>query len=186
MVTYDLDQAEQMDWILHLHDDGTLATSESTQSFFASTNIESLKNNLIADEKNEPSAIVEIDPQAKGIISEEEQENNQITADYGVILDYFGFADKKFGGRLSFLTIIGLHILINIATSSLSFYLAYALSSLSDGKQKDLSEHSGLGGSLVLIVIICLVTTIIGKMTSSLIFMSINRSLHSKIVSSVI
>lgn len=103
-----------------------------------------------------------------------------------MILDYFAFADSKFGGRFSFLTIIGLHVLINIATSSLSFYLAIALSNISEGKQNDLSEHSSLGGNLILIVVICLVTTIIGKMTSSMIFMSINRSLHSKIVSSVI
>ena len=47
MVTYDLDQAEQMDWVLHLNNDGSLAASESSETFFKSTNIESLKNNLI-------------------------------------------------------------------------------------------------------------------------------------------
>ena len=134
MVTYDLDQAEQMDWVLHLNDDGSLAASESSETFFKSTNIESLKNNLIlVNDEKESNGPPDQSSQAKGIISEEEQETNLIKADYGVILDYFGFADKKFGGRLSFLTIIGLHILINIATSSLSFYLAVTLSDLSTG-----------------------------------------------------
>lgn len=66
-----------MEWVMHLDDDGSLLTSESSKSFFSSTNIENLKNNLIvSQEKVGPLAPVDL--QAKGIISEEEQENNQI------------------------------------------------------------------------------------------------------------
>lgn len=36
LVTYDLDQAEQMDWIVHMGEDGRLLTSESSQEFFQS------------------------------------------------------------------------------------------------------------------------------------------------------
>ena len=42
MVTYDLDQAQQMDWVLHLSDSGELARSASSKEFFASQNTEEL------------------------------------------------------------------------------------------------------------------------------------------------
>jgi len=94
------------------------------------------------------------------------------------------------GGRFSFLVIIGLHILINISTSSLSFYLAYALSNLGFDEEDDASSQKGppdnLGGVLTLIVVVCLIVTVIGKVTSSFIFMQINRNLHSACVKSLI
>jgi len=86
--------------------------------------------------------------------------------DYKVYLDYFGFAEKKFGGRYSFMLIIILHVLINVSTSLLSFYLASALSNVDVlGPPKDLAYN------LTLIVVECLIVTIIGKLISSIIFM---------------
>ena len=75
--------------------------------------------------------VIQKDNTKNGIIKEESLKDGQ-NVDYGVILDYFGFADKRFGGRFSFLVIIALHILINIATCSMSFYLAFALSDFSN------------------------------------------------------
>ena len=34
MITYDLDQAQQLDWVLHISDDGKLESSMSTSDFF--------------------------------------------------------------------------------------------------------------------------------------------------------
>ena len=202
MVTYDLDQAEQMDYVIHINDDGTMNECLSSKEFFKRTDKElllALKNEQEgdADGKNKSEGVPfnfddESAEQAKGIIAEEDQDDGG-NVDYGVIVDYFNFNEQKLGGKWGFFVIIGLHILINIATSSLSFYLAYTLSNFSgptttDGTktQKDLTDHPHLGWNLTLIVVICLTTTCIGKITSSLIFMSINRNLHSKVVSSLI
>lgn len=38
MVTYDLDQAQQLDWVLHLSDDGAMQDSMSTADFFSASN----------------------------------------------------------------------------------------------------------------------------------------------------
>ena len=38
MVTYDLDQAQQLDWVIHLSDDGAIQDSMSTADFFAASN----------------------------------------------------------------------------------------------------------------------------------------------------
>jgi hypothetical protein len=34
MITYDLDQARQLDWVLHLSDDGKLLKNCSSEEFF--------------------------------------------------------------------------------------------------------------------------------------------------------
>jgi ATP-binding cassette, subfamily C (CFTR/MRP), member 10 len=129
--------------------------------------------------KKELHAIVEDrdeeNSKKEGIIKDENSKKEAHKVDYGVIYKYFGLS---FCGKISVFIILALHVLINVATSSLSFYLAFALS---DGKSLD-----GVGRSLTLIVVICLLTTVVGKVVSSLIFMSINRNLHSIIVSSII
>ena len=199
MVTYDLDQAEQMDHILHINDDGTMDECLSTKEFFNRKDKEQLleiKNEQDTKEEEPKSVpfIFEDDSTKlakKGIIQAENQDDGG-AVDYGVVIDYFNFNEKRLGGKWGFFVIIGLHILINIATSSLSFYLAYTLSNFrtptSDGTktQSDLADHPNLGWNLCLIVVLCLTTTCIGKITSSFIFMSINRNMHSKIVSSLI
>jgi len=55
-----------------------------------------------------------------------------MVVDFGACIDYFNFCSQKLGGKFSVVVIVGLHILINIATSSMSFYLAFALSNLGD------------------------------------------------------
>ena len=76
MVTYDLDQAEQLDWVLHLSDDGRLLESMSTQEFFSTANIDQLKNQIKQASKNEEEQfeISEETSDKKGIIQEEEKE----------------------------------------------------------------------------------------------------------------
>jgi len=46
---------------------------------------------------------------------DEEKEKGAI--DFRLYLDFFGFADKKYGGKFSILVVIGLHVLINFSTS---------------------------------------------------------------------
>lgn len=85
---------------------------------------------------------------------------------------------------MSFFLVIFLHILINIVTSSLSFYLAYELSHFS--VETTSSNQKDLATSLTYIMLICLFTTFFGKVVSSMIFMSINRNLHSLCVEKLI
>ena len=42
MVTYDLDQASQLDWVLHLTDDGHLKDSMSSSEFFSDQNSQTI------------------------------------------------------------------------------------------------------------------------------------------------
>jgi len=50
MVTYDLDQAQQLDWVLHLSDDGRLQRSCSSEEFFADDSlVQQLKKELKID-----------------------------------------------------------------------------------------------------------------------------------------
>lgn len=82
---------------------------------------------------------------SKEIIQDEDKDLGKI--DYGVCVDFFAFCDKKYGGKNSVFLVLFLHILINISATSLSLYLAYALSDFSDNniladgtrEQKDLS-----------------------------------------------
>ena len=90
--------------------------------------------------------------------------------------------------------VLFLHVLINISATSLSLYLAYALSDFSDNniladgsrEQKDLSQNRAFVPMLFFIMIICLITTIVGKYISTLIFMSSNRNIHEKVIKSLI
>ena len=182
--------------MLHLSDDGALQDSMSCADFFTTENQErlsELKNQIKSEVIEEPAEQIQQNQESdsdlekkKGIISDEEQEDRN-TVDYRAILDYFNFCSDKLGGRFSVLVVVGLHILINIATSSMSFYLAFSLSNLgNNGAKETRSEQKSLAGALTFIVIICLVTTIAGKYLSCLIFMSINRNMHTKIVTSLI
>lgn len=81
---------------------------------------------------------------------------------------------------MSFFIILGLHILINVTNSIMSFYLAYSLSNFDGVKNNELAS------SLTLIIGLCLFTTILGKYVSSLIFISINKNLHAKVVKGLI
>jgi ABC-type transport system involved in cytochrome bd biosynthesis fused ATPase/permease subunit len=44
LITYDLDQAQQMDWIMHMGDDGRLLANESTETFFKTVQKNELKS----------------------------------------------------------------------------------------------------------------------------------------------
>ena len=103
-----------------------------------------------------------------------------------MVVDYFSFADEKLGGKWSVLIIIGLHILINISTSSMSIYLAYALSNFDDKDDAGIKESAGFTATLIFIMILCFTVTVLGKYIRSLIFMSINRNMHSKVIESLI
>lgn len=96
------------------------------------------------------------------------------------------------GGKFSVFVVIFFHILINLCTSSLSFYLAYALSDFKEGAQGE-KEHRniGQGGNgyffiLLAIMFICIVVTVIGKYISNAIFMSINRNMHQDVVRNLV
>lgn len=125
---------------------------------------------------------------AKGIIKEESQ-TEKGAANFSLMMRYFGLASSLFGGQFSFWLVIFLHILINISTSSLSFFIAYKLSNFQTPSQLGGTvedNQSDLAYSLTIIVIVCLLMTCLGKIVSSWIFMSINRNMHDRIVSSLI
>jgi len=62
------------------------------------------------------------------------------------MVNYFSFADKKFGGKFSIFLIIGVHILINLSATWLSIYLAYALSNFSESEADQESKWIGVEG----------------------------------------
>lgn len=78
-----------------------------------------------------------------------------------------------------------MHILINVFVSSLSLYLAYALSSLEGSTDADKQQEDMLK---VLLIIMggTLTMTILGKWISSKIFMSINRNIHARVIKSLV
>lgn len=132
--------------MLHLSDDGALQDSMSASDFFAATNqarLSELKNAIKSEnietsddkiDKNEEDDSELL--KKKGIIQDEEKEDG-LKVDYGACVDYFDFCSEKLGGKFSVFVVLGLHILINIATSSMSFYLAFALSNLGQSKASE-------------------------------------------------
>ena len=111
-----------------------------TVDFFSASNqslLSDLKKALKTeskDEDKEEASTGESDAELekkKGIIQDEEK-GDGARVDYKVCIDYFRFCTTKLGGKWSVLIVLFLHILINIATASMSFYLAFTLSDYND------------------------------------------------------
>lgn len=102
-----------------------------------------------------------------------------------VLFSFFSFCDTHLGGRCSIFIVIFWHILINVFVSSLSMYLAYALSNLEGAKDAD-KKQEGMLQPLLIIMGCTLTVTILGKYISSLIFMSINRNIHAKVIKAMV
>lgn len=83
---------------------------------------------------------------------------------------------------------IFVHIVINFCAIWLSLYLAYALSDFggNEDKPQTLGENKAFIPMLFLIMASCFISTVLGKYISSLIFMSINKNLHKKVVQSLV
>ena len=123
MVTYDLDQAEQMDYVLMLNPDGTQQCCMPANEFFMKADLQELRQiEHLAVEETEYVSNDEEAMKKKGIVKTEGKEEHNPS--YRLIFKYFGLASKIFLGPFSLFIVIFLHILINVATSSLSFYLA--------------------------------------------------------------
>ena len=173
LVTYDLDQAERMDWVIHMGSGGEVAANMSAAEFFDTTDKEELKRQI----QTNTNLIDEVEQnESADIIKNEEDE--KISIGFGVLFELFSFCDTKYGGRYSIIAIVLAHIFINIMVSSLSLYLAHAL-----------SDPENMGSIVLPLVTIMLVTfavTVGGKYLSSLIFMSINRNLHNAAIHALI
>lgn len=101
---------------------------------------------------------------------------------FDVAWKFFGFAEKNLGGSWSLCNILFWHILINLCVSSLSIYLAVKLSNIG-GKKAD---RDNMVWPLSVIVVTTFVVSIIGKIVSAAVFMSINRNFHDKAIQSLI
>lgn len=168
-----------MDYVLMLNPDGSQQCCMPSNEFFMKADLKELKQ----IESHAAEEFVINDEEAmknKGILKTEGNEKKNPS--YQLLFKYFGLASKVFLGPCSFFIVILLHILINVATSSLSFYLAIKLSAFAEGGQ----SATDLSSSLVIIMGACLLATIIGKVISSMIFMSINRNIHSLVVERLI
>lgn len=117
----------------------------------------------------------------KEILKEEEDEVEKVS--YSAGLDYFSFCTALLGGRHSVFLIILLHIFINLGVSSLSLYLAITVKDMSTS---GVSNESSFDSSLLLIMCATFAITVLGKFVSCLIFMSINRNMHQKVMSSLV
>lgn len=112
-----------------------------------------------------------------------EEDSKETKVSYSACLDYFSFCTTLLGGRYSVFLIILLHILINLSVSSLSLYLAFALKDLAGSGE---GNQATFDSSLLLIMSATFAITVLGKYVSCLIFMSINRNMHQKVMSSLI
>jgi len=68
-------------------------------------------------------------------------------------------------------------------------YLAYSLTIKGSDdtiEHKPLTDSAEFTQNLGIIMLVCIAVTILGKFISSMIFMSINRNMHTKIVESLI
>ena len=88
---------------------------------------------------------------------------------------------------------IFLHIIINVSSSMLSIYLAYSLSNFEDAgsesegrEQKVIENRPAYIFNLILIMVSCLGFTVLGKYVSSMVFMSISRNFHQKVVTNLL
>lgn len=117
----------------------------------------------------------------KEILKEEEDDVEKVS--YSAGLDYFSFCTALLGGRYSVFLIILLHIFINLGVSSLSLYLAITVKDMSTS---GVSNEQSFDSSLLYIMCATFAITVLGKLVSCLIFMSINRNMHQKVMSSLV
>lgn len=137
-------------------------------------------SNLRLKEEEEKKDESQTDDKKEGkqIIKDEEKQIDKVT--YTAFFDYFSFCTGLLGGRCSIFIIIILHILINMSVSSLSLYLGIRLQGGDAGSGRSLDQM------LIIIMSATLAVTIIGKFISCLIFMSINRNMHQKVMKSLV
>lgn len=133
---------------------------------------------LKEQEENEDESQKDDKKVGKQIVKDEENEIDKVT--YSAFFDYFSFCTRLLGGRCSVFIIIILHILINMSVSSLSLYLGITLQGGDAGSERSLDQ------SLIIIMCATLAITIFGKFVSCLIFMSINKNMHQKVMKSLI
>lgn len=80
LVTYDLDQAERMDWVIHMGSGGEVAANMSAAEFFDTTDKEDLKRQI----KTKVNLIDEVEQtESADIIKNEEDE--KISIGFGVL-----------------------------------------------------------------------------------------------------
>jgi ATP-binding cassette subfamily C (CFTR/MRP) protein 1 len=111
LVTYDLDQATEMDYILHVTDEGTVDVM--TQADFKGT--QGIMTQETHDDSNGPSG-------GNDVLKEEVNERGKV-----VWSDYKAFFKYSFGGLWGIAIIIVLHMIIHGSTLAVSIYLGLTL-----------------------------------------------------------
>ena len=105
--------------------------------------------------------------------------------------DYKEFFSYAYGGMCGIFLIIFLHVVINLCTLSVNFFLAFSLTK-QISSDEDLStaekKSRNITYNVVLLSIIsgALVSSFVGKFLSNKIFMSINKRLHDHVTKRVL
>ena len=135
-----------------------------------------MKENIDAEEQFEDQQVIEEELIEAGKIS---------WANYK---EFFSYA---FCGVKGIVIIFVLHIIINLCTLSVSFFLAFTLTSkfandetLSEDQKNDRNRLYNV--ILIAIILFALISSFIGKFFSNQIFMGINRRVHDKITKKVL
>ena len=102
------------------------------------------------------------------------------------LADYREFFSYAYGGICGIFVIIILHVIINLCTISVSFFLAFSLTKqLTSDADLSIEEKRSrnITYDVVLMSIIsgALLSSFVGKFFSNKIFMSINKRLHDRI-----
>ena len=105
--------------------------------------------------------------------------------------DYKEFFSYAFGGIAGIFFIVFLHVVINLCTLSVSFFLAFTLTQkFTNDEQLTVAEKQSRTVTynviLISIILFALLSSFMGKFISNRIFMSINRKLHDRITKRVL
>lgn len=187
LVTYDLDQAAQLDRVIYLADDNS--TSVLTRSEFLKSEIYSKKNLKLKEEETSTNA-----SDSSQLITEDKDEGTQrqIIGDEKVEEGSVSWAlQKRFYsyapcGLYGVVVIILLHVVINACNMAVSLYLAFTLTnrfSEGPGTEQDTLKYNLY---LSLIIVAALISSFIGKYFSNYIFMRICNRMHHEMVKSVL
>lgn len=188
MVTYDLDQAAELSKVMILQEDNKSARVFSRSEFLES-DLFSKKLLKLGKEKEHVEQPENDD--MKMVASVLAEELSSETASKAQIIEeevievgsvswetYTRLFRMGPYGLWSIAFVVVLHIVINACNLAVSLYLALTLTERFVAADEDPERDREYNYYLCLIIIGALVSTFIGKYTSNLVFMRINRTVH--------
>jgi len=187
LVTYDLDQAREMEYVM-LMEEGTLKKFQRSSEFFGNLVDEQEMERLRAQiKKTAPQKLSEKSEQTQ-ILKDEGKNIGKIK--WSLYKEFFSYSGTN--GIIAILTMFLLHGLINMNAMAVSLFLAFTLSqkftreSSADESEVLLVDSSLYSMVLLVIMASAILTSFLGKCISNKIFMRIALNIHNKMTSAVL